>query len=282
MSRFTPEHRSFFDEHGYVVVPTGLPQANLDAVVDAIFDFLGMDKNNPADWYREPHRPVGMVELYHHPAMWANRQHPNIYEIFAELLGERELLVSEDRVGFKPPVHPDHPAYDHTGFVHWDVDTSKLATHTFGVQGVLALTDTDADMGGFRCIPGFHRVLAEWIATQPADRNPYHPDLNALPPGMAVTPIPAKAGDLIIWDTLLAHGIGRNLSTRPRLAQYITMYPARGVSAQQRADRVDRFKRRAPPPNRKAFPGDPRNIEALYGVTPELSALGRRLLDGAY
>jgi ectoine hydroxylase-related dioxygenase (phytanoyl-CoA dioxygenase family) len=259
-------------------VPTQLPQANLDALIDAIFDFLGMDKNNPADWYRPPHRPVGMVELYHHPAMWANRQHPNIHAIFSALWGEDDLLVSEDRVGFKPPVHPDHPDYDHAGFVHWDVDTSRLDQHTFGVQGVLALTDTDADMGGFRCIPGFHKNLNEWIAAQPAGRNPHLPDLNALPPGMAVTPIVAKAGDLIIWNSLLAHGIGRNLATRPRLAQYITMWPAREADSDEIAGRIDRFQRRLPPPSPKAFPGDPRNIEALHGVTPELTPLGRRLL----
>ena len=50
------------------------------------------------------------------------------------------------------------------------------------------LTDTDADMGGFQCVPGFHRNLEAWIAEQPADRNPRIPDLSLLPPGRQVTP----------------------------------------------------------------------------------------------
>ena len=36
-----------------------------------------------------------------------------------------------------------------------------------------------------------------------------------------------KAGDLLIFNTLLAHGIRPNTSTnRARIAQYISMYPA--------------------------------------------------------
>ena len=95
---------------------------------------------------------------------------------------------------------------------------------------------------------------------------------------MRVTPIVAKAGDLIYWNTLLAHGNGHNVSRRPRLAQYITMWPAAGVSDAELAARIDRFNRRVPPPNTRAFPGDPRRLEELHGQPVQLSALGRKLL----
>ena len=36
---------------------------------------------------------------------------------------------------------------------------------------------------------------------------------------------PARAGDLIIWQSTLPHGIGINRTKRLRLAQYITMSP---------------------------------------------------------
>lgn len=38
--------------------------------------------------------------------------------------------------------------------------------------------------------------------------------------------VPGKAGDLVIWNSLLPHGNAANTSARPRLAQYITMMPA--------------------------------------------------------
>ncbi len=35
---------------------------------------------------------------------------------------------------------------------------------------MLYLTDTAANQGGFRCIPGFHKVFPEWRKAQPADQ----------------------------------------------------------------------------------------------------------------
>jgi Phytanoyl-CoA dioxygenase (PhyH) len=277
MSLLSPADHRFFDENGYVVVPNIVPTENLTAMVDAIFAFLGMDPNNPEDWYREPHRTGGMVEFYQHQALWNNRQHPRMHQAFSEIYGTQNLWVSEDRAGFKPPQHPAHPEYDHKGFIHWDIDTTKLP-QPFRVQGVLSLTDTTAEMGGFRCAPGFHRELEAWIGTQPADRNPHTPDLSALPPGIRVVPIETKAGDLVIWNTRLLHGNGHNVSNKPRLAQYITMYPADEDNELSRAERVEHWEKRLPPSYRRAFPGDPRRVEELQGRTAELTPLGRKLL----
>jgi hypothetical protein len=277
MPVLTPDDHAFFAANGYLIVHDAVPKANCDAVVNAIFAFLEMDPNNPEDWYRAPHRTNGMVEIYHDQALWDNRQHPNMHAIFSELYGTEKLLVSEDRAGFKLPRHPAHPKYDDKGFVHWDTDTREWP-QPFQVQAVLSLTDTTTEMGGFCCIPGFHKDLDKWIATQPADRSPYAPDLQALPAGMAVTPIPTRVGDLVIWDTLLAHGNGHNVSDRPRFAQYITMFPAERFDADAVAARIERFNLRVQPPDARAFPGDPRQREARQGAPPRLTSLGRKLL----
>ena len=266
------DHESF-RRNGYVVIPNAVPPENLQAVVDTMWQFLGMDRNNPEDWYRPPLAPGGMVELYQHPALWNNRQNPRVYQAFREIYGTEKLWVSMDRVNLKPPQNPNHPEYDHSGFIHWDVDTRRLATIPFGVQGVLYLTDTTAEMGGFQCVPGMHRDLEGWIKTQPRDRNPRVPDLT----GLNVTPIPGKAGDLVIWDRLLPHGNGRNSSDRPRLAQYITMYPAAELDTRQR-DRRIRMWRQMRPPGGKAFPGDPTRWERRNSVPARLTSLGRKLL----
>ena len=271
MSILTPEDRAFFAENGYVIARQVVPKTDCEAVINAIFAHLGMDRNNPEDWYRLPLTNGGMVELYQHQALWNTRQHPAVHAVFAELLGTPHLWVSLDRVGFKPPQHPAHPEYDHKGFTHWDTDTSKLP-QPFGVQAVLCLSDTAADMGGFQCIPGFHKNLDAWIATQPADRNPRIPDLT----GLTVVPIPAQQGDLIIWDKLLAHGNGHNVSTRPRFSQYITMYPA-SDDAEKRQHRIRCWQERLPTGG-PVFPGDPREVEQRFGTTAELTPLGRKLL----
>lgn len=278
MGILTQSDLAFFEEQGYLVVPGVVPQGQCEAVIDAIWEFLGFeeDREHLERCYRPPLRPGGMIEMYQHPALWANRECPTLYEAFAELLETPHLAVTIDRVGMKLPRHPDHPEYDHKGFTHWDVDTASLPV-PFGVQGVLCLSDTDADMGGFQCVPGFHRDLEAWITAQPADRNPRVPDLSRLPEGMKVVPIPARAGDLILWNNLLAHGNGHNISNRPRYSQYISMFPASHLSEEDRAHRIDCWQNRLPPGG-PIFPGDPREIEQKYQRTSPLTPLGRRLL----
>ena len=43
----SPAQRAFWEENGYVVIPNAVPQENLDAVIDAIWDFLQVDRNDP-------------------------------------------------------------------------------------------------------------------------------------------------------------------------------------------------------------------------------------------
>jgi phytanoyl-CoA dioxygenase PhyH len=272
MPILSPSDHAFFAENGYVVVPNAVPQENLDAVIDAIWWFLGMDPDDPEDWYREPHRTSGMVEIYQHQALWNNRQYPRVYEAFTEIRGTEKLWVTIDRACMKPPQHPDHPEYDHKGFIHWDADVTKWPV-PFGVQGVLYLTDTTADQGGFQCIPGGHIGVEEWVQSLPPDVDPRRPDVT----GKNVTPIPGKAGDLLIWNNLLPHGNGHNVSNRPRLAQYISMHPTRETNEEYRQERISQWREHRPP-GTKVFPGDPRGWEEQHETTAELTPLGRKLL----
>lgn len=277
MPVLTPADHKFFEENGYVKIENLVPKENAQAVIDALFEFLGMDPNDPEDWYRDPLRPNGMVEMYQHPALWNNRQHPRVYEAFKEILGTYRLWVSFDRACLKPPQHPAHPEYDNKGFIHWDADTSKLPL-PLAVQGVLYLADTDVNQGGFQCVPALYRNFDSWLKTQPPDRNPHVPDLK----GFEIEPIPGKAGDFVIWNRLLAHGNGHNVSGKPRFAQYITMYEADPEDTNEdwgggRADRIRQWQERRAP-TAKWTPGDPREWEHNYGKTAELTPLGRKLL----
>jgi len=291
MPILTADDFDFFDENGYLRIPELIPADECDAVIDAMFWFLEMDRNDPEDWYRLPLKPGGMIEMYQHQALWNVRQNPRLHQALADLLGTPELAVSIDRVGFKPPQNPAHPDYDHKGFTHWDTDTNRAhigrdgslalkakpgddtPPRPFGVQGVLYLSDTEANMGGFQCIPGFHKHLDDWIAMQPADRNPRAPNMKDL----TVEPIPGKRGDFVIWDVLLVHGNGHNVSSKPRFSQYVSMYPAERMSVESREHRIDCWRNRLPPGD-NTFPGDPREVEQQRGTTAELTPLGRKLL----
>ncbi|GAB4453120.1 MAG: DUF1479 family protein [Armatimonadaceae bacterium] len=272
----TQEQLKTFDRDGYVVVSEAVPTENLQAVIDAAWEFLEMDPNDSSTWY--PYgRGSSLVHLHQHQALWNNRQHPRVHGAFADLLGMEKLWVSMDRAAMKPPIDPRYPHYKDSGFIHWDLDTSKPLPEKLGVQGVLALTDTTEEMGGFHCIPGFHKNLAAWLSEQPADRNPRVPDVNRLPEGMKITPIPMKAGDLVIWNRLLAHGNGRNDGKQPRMAQYITMHPA-SEDEEARQERIACWQeRRAPHYWEREIP-EPYRGRETKNPPAELTALGRKLL----
>ncbi|SRR5579884_148553 len=266
----------FFDANGYLVVPQVVPQDLLDAVIAVIWDFLEMDPADSSTWYPTDRRGT-LAHVHQHQALWNTRQYPRLHQAFADILGTEKLWVSMDRATMKPPLDPRFPHYQDRGFVHWDLDLSKPLPTTLGVQGVLALADTTAEMGGFCCIPGFHRVLEEWLASQPAGVDRQHPDLSRLPEGYQVTPIPMQAGDLVIWNRLLAHGNGCNQGTRPRLGQYITMYPA-SDDEQRRQERIACWReRRAPSHWERDIPEKYRGREQR-NPPAELTPLGRKLL----
>ena len=172
------------------------------------------------------------MEMYHHQALWDNRQYPRIHQAFAEICGTDRLWVSIDRASMNPP---DRTSPKEAGKLngdshskqpiplplHWDIAVEPPIP--FCVQGVLYLTDTAADGGAFICVPGFHRKLEAWLVNLPADADPRKQDLMSL----GATPIPGKAGDLIIWHSSLPHGASLNTRRYPRIVQYITMFPVK-------------------------------------------------------
>lgn len=273
----SPQDIELWEEKGYVVLRQAAPVNLIADVIDATWAFMEMDRDDAETWYRKPERlngmrelnGAGMVEMYNHPALWAIRQLPRIHGAFADLWDTEKLWVTIDRVNFNPP-RRDESGFK--GFIHWDID-STLDPLPFDTQGVLSLTDTPAGCGGFQCVPGMPKRLPEWRKTQPADRNPHRPDLA----GLAVETVPTQAGDLIIWNSLLAHGTSPNTGDHPRFAQYISMSPAQQGNQTARDWRINSWLHRVAPEG-NAFPGDPRGWEPLHGTTAALAPLGRKLL----
>ncbi len=271
------EDWKFWKENGYVIIHDAVPKENIDRLVNLIWEFEEKNPNDPSTWYTAPRREIqmkelvntGMVELYNHQYLWDNRMYEKVYDAFVDIWGTEKLWVSIDRCNLNLPIRP---GYEYKGFIHWDVDTS-LDPIPVNVQGVLSLVDTDEEMGGFQCIPELYRNFDEWVKTQPADRDPYKPDITGFTPTKVVT----KAGDLLIFNSMLPHGIRPNHSTKPRLAQYISMFPAQEHNEQLRETRIASWRDRLIPEG-IAFPGDPRNWEQVKYERAKLTELGEKLL----
>lgn len=113
---------AFFTENGYVTVPEAVPQSILEASVEAICAYLGIDGDNPNTWYRLDLGQNGIVPLHHSQAFRDNRQHPRVYEIFSEILGVRKLWVTMDRASFKPRIRGEWSTRRDDSPFHWDRD----------------------------------------------------------------------------------------------------------------------------------------------------------------
>ena len=274
---FTKNQWEFWRHNGYLVLKNIAPQENIHNLVETLWDFEEKDPNSPDTWYAPPRREIqmkeltnsGMVELYNHQALWNNRQLAEIHRAFSDIWGTEKLWVTIDRANLNFPVRDDH---HFPGFIHWDIDTS-LSPRQHNVQGVLALSDTGENTGGFQCIPELFRDFDTWVSGQPADRDPFQPDIS----GYSITPVNVQAGDLLIFNSMLPHGIRPNHSDRPRMAQYIAMTPALEDNEELRQWRIKSWKERLAPEG-YAFPGDPRGWEQKKHKTAELTELGEKLL----
>lgn len=263
---------------GYVIVHDAAPAENIERLKALLWDFQELDPTDPASWDQpqlRDHKMLelnnsGMVEIYNHQYLWDNRQQERIYNTYVDIWDREDLWVTIDRANLNTP---NRGTRAFGGFIHWDSDTS-MRPLPVNVQGVVSLVDTDLEVGGFQCVPELFRDFDEWVKAQPADRHPFFPDTT----GFEIKFVPLKAGDLLVWNTLLAHGIRPNTSTnRARMAQYLSMYPADEGNAAVRETRIRSWREREIPDD-PAFPGDPRNWEKTRYGRAELTELGERLL----
>jgi len=233
MPALSNDDRIFWEQNGYVVIHDAVPPENVVAAREAIYAFADMDPADPDSWYSDPPRSSIMVEIYHHQALWDNRQHPRVYHAFSEILDTKKLWVSFDRTSINPPVRHDFPFY---GKLHFDIPlTLPIPIH---LQGILYLTDCAESQGAFSCVPGFHKKVEQWVQSLPEGADPNDQDLEKLGP----VPVPGHAGDLIIWQAALPHWARANTNTRPRVAQYISMSPAQEDNEEARRNRTDTWR----------------------------------------
>ena len=212
------EQLAFWQQNGYLVVEDVLDKAQCQASVDLIYRFLEKHPDQPDSWYQ--HHPAQqniMVQLFRDPVLDANRRSEKARRVFADLWQTEQLLFSTDRVGFNPPETPTH-RFSGTR-LHWDMDFSLPPA--FGTQGLIYLTDVAENQGAFRCVPGFHLKLEQWLNRLPSGADPNQQDLSDL----EVRHVAAPAGSLVVWHQFLPHGASPNLAESPRIVQYLNMFP---------------------------------------------------------
>jgi hypothetical protein len=282
----------FWQNYGYVIIKQAIPASHARKLLEFAWEFQGMDPTRPDTWYpqkifrtdlEKDLYVYGFVESYHHQLLWDSRQSQRVYDAFVDIWDCEELWVTLDRLNLNPPniknrdralIAPTEKGFDIR--LHWDIDTT-LAIPPQRVQGIIALNDSRPQQGGFQCAPGLFHRFEHWKTTQPADRDPLRPKIDTAEFPIIVPQL--QAGDLLIWNGLLAHGVAKNSSAAGvRSVQYLAMMPALESHEQLRRSRIDSWRHLQTPAWNKTLVGDSLKHESLRYKTAELNELGKKLL----
>jgi len=243
----------------------------LEAVIEMLWEFTEMNPNDPSTWNERQLNPVGIVEVYNHQSLWDTYQHARVYDTFVDIWDREDLWVSQNRANLLLPDMQIWKKGRANGFIHFDIDVSQRPL-PISVQGVLSLTQQGGDLGGFQVVPSIFEEIDSWWDNQPPGSNPIWPQTT----GREIVNVDMNPGDLVIFNSQLAHGIRPNVSAgRVRMAQYISMFPADFDNAPLRQERVRIWAEQTHP---KPFPGDPREFERRNYPVAKLGPLGRKLL----
>ncbi|MDA1193292.1 MAG: phytanoyl-CoA dioxygenase family protein [Candidatus Poribacteria bacterium] len=215
------ERKAHFEEHGYIKVEGaihGEELARVQSEVDGMIDRSQkagrrLEAHWGGSWRNEVNvegdkqsRSVLSIHRVHeHSATLAQLMfHPGIVDPVAEVVGSENLQLHHTLMHAKPPkigaAFPLHQDYDY--FPH-RLDTMVAAT--------LYLDDSAPENGCLHVIPGSNR--GGYI--EHTHDGSHHLPMSQFPLETA-TPVPMKAGDLLIFSYLTIHGSTPNTSDKWR------------------------------------------------------------------
>jgi hypothetical protein len=205
---------------GWMRIEGAVPVQLCERLVEVLEAEMDVPVHDRSRWHEYGGEPHDLIPIWGHQAQWNIRQHPDLHRIWATLLKTDRLGVSLDSCRFTPPWKP---GFAEPYRIHWDYDPWNAEMRMF--QGVVALTETAANQGGFRCVPSLYGDRDAWLGAPRLDRDGVKNRLAKYIEGREIVNVPARAGDLIVWDSRLPHGNSKNTSSEPRIAFYVMMRP---------------------------------------------------------
>jgi hypothetical protein len=209
------EQIQFWEEQGYLKISNLVEPALCDEVKALICKHMELNLSDPDSWYKShPDWHGLMLQIYQDVSIEVIRKHPNVFQLFSELYGSKDIIANTEKVSFNPPV-TDKWKFS-SGALHWDIDMSKPIVYY--IQGLIYLDDVPEDRGPLNVVPGVHLEFDEWIKQYPTSDEAH----NVMRNQMKAVPVPGKKGDIIVWRHTLPHAASANYSCLPRFVQYLS------------------------------------------------------------
>ncbi len=219
----TPEQVQFYRENGYLLLKSVFSREEAQylreeahALIARLAQIYSENGIN-ATWgsAREitdlPAQLLHCHNAQYHSAAFARLMlDPRLTDRIADLIGENiqlhhtKLFIKPPEKGAPFPMHQDHPYFPHE-------------KHTM-LAAIVHFDDAPVEKGCVRVVPGSHKL-------GPLEHNPeggWHLPVDRYPLESAV-PVPAEAGDVVVFSYLTVHGSGVNTSNEARTTLLIQM-----------------------------------------------------------
>lgn len=256
-----PGWLAHLNEEGYAVVADVASASEIEHAKDLLWQFLeesvGCQRSSPSTWTDERLERVGSVRngilnsmgICQSTFMWYMRTLPKAHQVFEQIWGTSELLVSFDGANI---FRPWHHGFRKTMCGWWHVDQGRGKQGRQAVQGLVSLFPSDGHTGGLTVVPRTHLRHAEVVEDQQNPKQDYcavQPYSPVLQEEMQRRLVCCRAGDLVLWDsrTVHANAPAPQEPSGPkdellRAAAYICMTPKAWAPADVRQRRRDAYK----------------------------------------
>ena len=225
---------------GYTVVDAIEPES--DGFIDAVYS----DYKEWLDIVKPPVPPHGVMNHYnvgHLNHVWQIRIHDGVRTPFEKIWKTTDLAVSFDGFGYIPA---DLNRKDRM-WLHFDQAPKNRGFKC--VQGMVALTDNEIGGRVFSCVPKSHLGFSTYFMKKPpANPSKAFQKLESLEDfnlstgfDHEIVQVPLCRGQMLLWDSRLAHQNNYGESGSERLVQYVSYLPRSGMSKSDGQKRLRAF-----------------------------------------
>eukprot|EP01133_Synstelium_polycarpum_P013335 gene13335-15682_t len=294
-----PEWRKHLHDHGWAVVPQVVAEERCDGYRAAFWKWIedfktGVKRDKPKTWTNDMW-PANIHGIFQHYALgqqqfvWDIRTEQAIIDVFTQIYGTDELLVSFDGGNLSRPGHSSKP------WPHFDQGSGKFGFRC--IQGFLNLIDCQSEDGGLLVYDKSHLVhdafFTETGINSHGDWYKFDEDPAKMPhfKDCKLVKVNCKVGDVVLWDSRTIHYASHPTSRSCRMVVYTSYQPASLITPADLEKKRNAFHQKRmtshwASENIKLFPKAPRTYgnsavidNFAYDDTtlPELTPRGRQL-----
>ena len=218
----TQDQVNFYDQHGYLRIPAVFNAAEIEELSNEmdrlVQDWALTNEGWTGPWRQAYMNPktekksklTHMHDLHFYSEAWCRALiHPRLVEAMSDLLGPNVELhhstmhIKPPESGHPFPMHQDQPFYTHENDKYVDV--------------LVHLDNTTSENGEIRFLDGSHKLGPLPHITQTPDGKPCSPHLPVDQYRLEDTvPVPARCGDVVIFNINTVHGSYINTTREPR------------------------------------------------------------------